>query len=224
MKQDPRNSDIPEEYKKGETRFLNCRIDLSRRPLIPRPETEFWTRRAIIDLAKLKGNIHVLDIFSGSGCVGVAVAKNLPEALVDFADIDRAPAEQIKINLEANNIAQNRVRVFKSDIFNNIPKFSYDAILANPPYIDPARVGLVQKSVLDWEPHRALFAPKSGMEAIEKFLRHAKDFLKERGIIYMEFDSLQKKQITAIVKKERYSSFEFSKDQFGKWRFAKIIK
>jgi len=219
------DSDIPEEYQRGFAIFLGCRIDLSARPLIPRPESEFWTSRAIGDLEKIKGNIRVLDIFSGSGCIGVAAAKSLPLALVDFCDIDPKAVEQIKINIGINAINAARVQIFLSDIFGGIPQdVRYDAILSNPPYIDPARCAEVQKSVLDYEPHIALFAGKGGLEIIEKFLNQAKNSLKDKGFIYMEYDPLQKKLVGDIIKSEKYSSSEFFKDQFGQWRFVKIFK
>ena len=218
-------TDIPEEYKKGFVDFLGCKIDLSRRPLIPRPETEFWTKYAIVDLAALGASkIRVLDIFSGSGCVGVAVAKNLPLSSVDFSDIEASAIEQIKINCEINAIAPDHFRIFKSDIFAGIPKGDYDAILANPPYIDPSRIGQVQKSVLDWEPGTALFAADKGLARINEFLKQAKDFLTPEGFIYLEFDFSQKNDIIKIAREEKYLAAKFFRDQFGKWRFAKIFR
>ncbi len=216
-------SEIPDEYAAGKTSFLGCEINLSLRPLIPRPETEFWARHAIADLARKKNkNFRILDIFSGSGCVGIAVAKNLPQIKVDFSDIDAPAIEQIKINCKINNIGLEHVRIFKSDLFDDLPAEKYDAILANPPYINPARAQEVQTSVIDWEPHRALFAQKGGMALIEKFLLQAKNFLTENGFIYMEFDTLQKSRINVRIKQNKYLSAEFFKDQFGQWRFVKI--
>ncbi len=218
-------SEIPDEYTAGKTFFLGCEIDLSLRPLIPRPETEFWARHAIADLARKKNkNFRILDIFSGSGCVGIAVAKNLPQVKVDFSDIDSLAIEQIRINCKINNIDPNRARIFRSDLFENLPAEKYDAILANPPYVDPARMQEVQPSVLDWEPHCALFAQKGGMALIEKFLSQAKNYLTENGFIYMEFDTLQKSRIDVRIKQNKYLSAEFFKDQFGEWRFVRITK
>jgi release factor glutamine methyltransferase len=217
-------SALPIEYREGFAEFLGCKIDLSTRPLIPRPETEFWTRRAIIDLARLpQKNIAVLDLFSGSGCVGVAVAKNLLKATVDFADIDSKALEQIKINIKINGIDDNRTRVFESNVFGGIAKNAkYDAILANPPYVDPERINEVQKSVLDWELSVALFAENHGLAVIEKFLFEAKDYLTSAGFIYLEFDPRQKRDIMEIAGKSGYRKREFFKDQFGRWRFAKF--
>jgi release factor glutamine methyltransferase len=223
MMQNNNNPDLPEEYADGFATFLDCRIDLSRRVLIPRPETEFWTEIAIGDLAK-SGSARVLDIFSGSGCVGIAIAKKLPQIAVDFCDIDARAIEQIKINLKINNIDARRARIFESNIFENLPPKEYDAILANPPYIDPARIAEVQKSVLDYEPAVALFSDKRGLDIAEKFLKTAKNFLTPDGFIYLEFDPSQAGAVEKIIRAENYSSFEILKDQYGELRVAKIVK
>jgi release factor glutamine methyltransferase len=217
-------SKIPQEYKDGSVDFLDCKIDLSFRPLIPRPETEFWAKAAILDLARLRAkSIRVLDMFSGSGCMGIAVAKNLPKAFVDFGDIDPLAIKQIELNIKINNVKKTYVRIFKSDIFKNIPQCLYDAILANPPYIDYARIGEVQDSVIDWEPRAALFADNKGLAVIEEFLKKAKNFLKPEGFVYMEFDFLQKDCIKEIIERNGYLRHKFFKDQFNRWRFVKIV-
>ena len=217
---------MPEEYANGFAMFLGIKIDLSRRVLIPRPETEYWVQRAIDDLRHLKTNdLRVLDIFSGSGCVGIAVAKNLPHARVDFSDVSLDAIEQIKINIAAHQIPESFTNVFESDIFNDIPRNnSYDAILANPPYIDPARIGEVQRSVLDYEPRGALFSADAGRETAKKFLEQAINFLRPGGFIYLEFDALQLGAIEDMAELCGYFSINFFKDQFGEWRFAKIVK
>ncbi|PIR02024.1 MAG: protein-(glutamine-N5) methyltransferase, release factor-specific, partial [Candidatus Nealsonbacteria bacterium CG11_big_fil_rev_8_21_14_0_20_37_68] len=79
-------------------------------------------------------------------------------------------------------------------------------------------------SVLKEEPKIALFAGKDGLFYIEKFLKEAKNFLKKTGVIYLEFDPKQKEAIKNIIKREGYSSFQFRKDQFKKYRWAKINK
>jgi release factor glutamine methyltransferase len=217
------NQNPPDEYEAGYVDFAGCRIGLGRRPLIPRPETEFWTRAAIIELARLGREIRVLDIFSGSGCVGVAVAKHIARAHIDFADIDPAAVAQIKINLDGNGIEKKRAAVFESDIFSKIPVHNrYDAILANPPYIDPARISEVQGSVLDHEPHAALFGGRGGLEVIGKFLKEAKNFLKPGGFIYLEFDPSQCAAIEDMAQDFGYGKIDFYKDQYKIFRYAKI--
>jgi len=205
--------------------FAGCRIELSKKVLIPRPETEFWTRAAIIDLVRAGSRPAVLDIFSGSGCIGIAVAKSVSGARVDFGDIDENALAQIRINLNINAIEADRVRVYSSDIFNGIPnENAYDAILANPPYVDPGRINQVQGSVLDHEPHRALFSGNRGLDAIESFLRTARAHLNDKGLIYLEFDPAQRQDIIKMCARFGYSKTLASKDQYGRWRFARICK
>jgi len=78
---------------------------------------------------------------------------------------------------------------------------------------------LLQKSVLDYEPHLALFGGKDGLLYIKKFLRDARKFLKEDGRIYLEFDHLQKQKLENLLKELNYKKYKFYKDQFKKWRF-----
>jgi len=211
----------PLDYVIGFTYFLNCKIDLSKKPLIPRQETEFWVEEEMKNIQAGR----VLDIFAGSGCIGVALLKNKPDILCDISEKDKNLVAQIKINCKLNNIDSKRYRVFQSDIFKNIAvgaKGKYDYIFANPPYIATTRKNKIQKSVLRYEPQQALFGGKDGFFYIEKFLKQAKKYLSENGKIFMEFDHIQKKQIEKIIKKYGYTSYELKKDQYGKWRWAAI--
>lgn len=239
------------DYVIGWVDFLGCKIDLSKKPLIPRPETEYWVRQVIRELRgqnfeietpslpalELAGAaptpydfkispsslplLRILDIFAGSGCIGIAILKHIPKAQVDFAEKDRSLLKQIKINAKLNGIGLKRYRVFQSDIFSNI-KGRYDYIFANPPYVAETRKANVQKSVLDQEPHNAVFGGKDGLRHIKKFLADAKMHLKPNGKIYMEFDSFQKQAIAKLLKEFGYAHFEFFKDQYGKWRYVSV--
>lgn len=196
--------DEPIEYVRGFTEFLGCKIDLSKKPLIPRAETEFWVSQAI---KTLRGPTpQCLDMFAGSGCIGLAVLKHIANSLCDFADI------------EDRGVGHKTIR---SDIFSNI-KNKYDYIFANPPYISIKNKHLVQKSVLNFEPHGALFGGEDGLFYIKKFLKQAKNYLNKNGKIFMEFSPEQKEGINSFLKKLKYKSWKFSKDQFGKYRWVVI--
>ncbi|MCH7604839.1 HemK family protein methyltransferase [Patescibacteria group bacterium] len=232
------------DYLIGFGEFLGCKIDLSKRPHIPRPETEYWTQRAIIDIKKSnRKNIRVLDVFSGSGCIGVAVLKHISSATLDFTEKDREFCKQITMNTRLNNINPSRYNIIQSDIFNNISEslfssqfllqqelgaraksVTYDYILANPPYVPERNRKSVQQSVLDNEPLEAIFGGKDGLQYIKKFLKEAKNHLKKNGRIYLEFDSIQRDQIPKLLKEYGYSNFEMFRDQYHKWRFLVIKK
>ena len=200
-------------------KFLNCKIDLSKKVFQPRIETEYWVKKTINEIRDTKYEIRILDIFSGSGCIGIAILKNLKNSQVDFVDISSKAIEQIKINLKLNKIAKNRYKVIRSNLFEKV-KGKYDFIFANPPYVALKRINQVQKEVLENEPKEALFAGLDGMFWIEKFLKKAKKYLKPQGMIYMEFDPQQKEKIKKILEKENFQ-FSFHKDQFKKYRWLK---
>lgn len=221
----------PVDYVIGFTEFLGCKIDLSKRTLIPRPETEFWTERAVSAvLADKKAGARCLDLFSGSGCVGIAILAKTPillpacrqaGATVDFVDNDKKCLEQIKINCRINKIDSKRYKIIKSDVFSKI-KNKYDYIFANPPYIPTTRKDKIQRSVLKYEPRQALFGGKDGLFYIKKLLSQAKNHLNTNGKIYMEFDSIQKREIDKLLKKYKYKQWNFYKDQYGKYRWVVI--
>jgi len=207
----------PTDYVIGFKEFLNCKIDLSKKPLIPRPETEYWVEK---EIQTVNGGSKVLDIFSGSGCIGISVLKNRAGVLCDFADHDKEAIKQIKINLKLNNA---KGKVIQSDIFSNV-KGRYDYIFANPPYIPTTKKNKIQKSVLKHEPKIALFGGVDGLLFVRKFLKNAKNYLNNKGKIFMEFDSSQKKELENLIKKYKYTNYKFNKDQYGRWRWVVVEK
>ncbi len=208
----------PIDYIIGWKEFLGCRIDLSMKPLIPREETEFWVGETIrLFLLEQKKPAIYLDLFAGSGCVGVAVIKNCPNVKVTFGEKDKKLIEQIKKNLKLNKVSG---KVIHSDIFSNI-KEKFDIILANPPYI-PNKKSVVQKSVKKYEPASALWGGKDGLFFIDKFLAKAQNYLKPEGKIFMEFGAGQKSNIERSLKKYSYKKWQFKKDQFERWRFVVV--
>jgi len=225
------------EFEMGYIKFLNCKIDLSKKVFIPRIETEFWVKKALKSIRTMSNEqraIKVLDIFSGSGCIGIAILKNIRNSRVDFVDIDENAIEQIKINLRLNKISSKRYRVIKSDVFEKVrgkpapyrtrSGAGYDFIFANPPYVAKERLSEVQESVKKFEPKISWYGGKGGLKYIKKFLKEAKNHLRENGIIFMEIDPLQKEDVEKILKKEDYKKFKFYKDQFKKIRWVKIWK
>jgi len=217
----------PVDYLIGFVEFAGCKIDLSLKPLIPRPETEYWTQKAIEEIKKYRSSpkrnlgIRCLDIFAGSGCIGIAVLKHIPQTHIDFAEKEKKLSKQILINLKQNRISKKRFRVFQSNIFSAISG-KYDCIFANPPYVAESRKRSVQSSVLKYEPRESLFAGKDGLKYIKRFLKTARNYLNAEGKVYLEFDSPQKKEIDKLLQRLGYSSWQFHKDQYNKWRFVII--
>ncbi|MCL5794861.1 MAG: HemK family protein methyltransferase [Patescibacteria group bacterium] len=233
----------PVDYIIGFKEFLGAKIDLLYRPLIPRLETEYWVEKVIESLRPYaighkpytiphppatssfrdggRGKpICILDIFAGSGCIGIALLRALPFYKVDFAEKNTKFIKQIQKNLKINKIKTDRYNVIKSNIFGKIYK-KYDYIFANPPYVSLKNNAAVEKTVLDWEPKSAVFANDKGLFYIKKFLFDAPKYLKKNGLIYIEFDAGQKQEIKQICQKIGYEKVIFYRDQFRRWRYLR---
>ena len=211
----------PVDYVIGFVNFLDSKIDLSKRPLIPRTETEFWVKKIIeqIQEENLNKPLKFLDVFAGSGCIGISILKHIPFATVDFVDIDQKAMGQIKINCVLNGIDVSRYRIIQSNIFEKVDT-CYDYIFANPPYIAENKKSEVQTSVLLHEPHTALFGWLDGMSHIRKFLDKVTNYLNENGKIYMEFGESQKKDIEIFLTNNDFDETTFYQDQFGQQRYV----
>ena len=212
----------PIDYVIGFVNFLGSKIDLSLHPLIPRIETEYWVELAIQRIKKqgIK-NPHILDIFSGSGCIGISVLKYIKNSHVDFTDNSIRSVEQIRINLNINHIKKENYNIIKSNIFSKITR-KYDYIFANPPYVDIKKKTKLPLSVRKFEPLTSIIAKDNGLFYIKTFLKQAKDYLRKGGIIYLEFDSPQKRLIKNLIEKYGYKKYNFYKDQYNKWRWVEI--
>lgn len=203
------------EYIIGEVLFCGAKIDLSLRPMIPRPETEFWIKQVIEQLqnSKSKYVLRVLDLFSGSGNVGIAFLKNFEEAIVDTIEYDPRMQKQREISILKNNIKKTRVRVLTGDTFAGA-RGVYDIITAVPPYVPRSMFSEVM-SELSAEDPLYFFDKEEGYYYHNRILQEAKDFLSDDGILYLEFDITQREKIIELAHLHRYSSISFLKDPYG---------
>ncbi len=208
----------------GNIPFLGATIDLSSKPLIPRTETEFWVEKAIKQIQQTKkGTVHCLDLFAGSGCIGIAVLLNIHNSIVDFGEKEKHHIFQISKNLVLNKINSTRTSVFVSDVFESIPARSYDYIFANPPYVDIQNKQLVDRSVFNWEPQEAVFSKDGGFFFIKQILKSAYQYLSKNGTIFLEFSPVQKNKIKELATAYEYT-VDFKKDQYRKYRLAVFTK
>jgi release factor glutamine methyltransferase len=192
----------PLAYILGNIPFLDCTIYLDSKPLIPRPETEFWTQKAIQTIADFKGQTpSVLDLCAGSGAIGVAIAKAIPSAQVSFVEVEPAHISTINKNIEenTNHLQKNSYTVFCGDLFDAFRhnETTFDFILTNPPYIDKAQ-NTVEESVTNHEPHLALFGGEDGLYIIIKIITTAKKYLRQNGELWVEHEPFQSEAIVEL--------------------------
>ena len=214
----------PLAYVIGWIPFYDCKIDVSLHPMIPRPETEFWVERAVKELRALgKEKLRLADTFSGSGNIGVALLKHLPNATVDLSEFDPNLTEQLRINVRLNGIDESRARCWAGDSLEGLSG-TYDAIFANPPYIDPKAIPEMDRSVIDYEPHLSLFAGDRGLDYIKIIVNEGAKFLNPGGTFYIECDAHQKEWIEEILLDNTTWKHEFWFDQYGQVRFLILRK
>ncbi len=212
------------EYLLGEVVFCGAKVDLSLRPMIPRPETEFWVKQAIDDLLATRRQfvLRTLDLFSGSGCVGLAVAKNIPEATVDFIELDPKLKPGVENSIVRNNIKKLRARVLTGDTWEGAGG-TYDVIFAVPPYVPPQMKDEVMQE-LGAEDPLSFFDKEDGYYYHKQVLSRAKEFLKDDGVLYLEFDITQREQIEQLAKDYGYQNYSFLSDPYGHEFVIKVGK
>lgn len=178
----------PLAYVIGWQPFLGLRLTLASKPLIPRPETEWWTEELIAHARAHFGGrpFSLLDLCAGSGAIGLSIAKHLPNAHVTLAEIDERHAALIKENAAINDISAERIEVVTGDLFAPLTARRFDIIATNPPYIPSGRA--LPHSVAEFEPHEALFAGTDGLAIIRKIISGAREHLTEGGRLWLEAD------------------------------------
>ena len=211
----------PLDYLIGNSDFLHCKISLKNKPLIPRVETEYWVDK-VLKTIPIESSPNILDLFSGSGCIGVALLKHLPHVEVTFAEKRSDLLETINESISFNGLNKKTHSVVQSDVFSNVSGI-FDYIFSNPPYIDKERKE-TEESVLKNEPHDALFANDNGLEYVNQLIIESPRFLKSGGILFIEFDSWQKDSILTFIESDskKYSNVEIIEDQYTVPRVLKL--
>lgn len=218
----------PLAYIIGHTPFLDCQILLDNRPLIPRPETEFWAHEAIatirnqftLSLGLEIQSPKILDLCAGSGCIGVSILKAIENARVDFSEIDERLITTISKNIMLNLSNTDRAQVFHSNLFSATQE-TYDFILSNPPYIDES-LNRTEQSVKDFEPYVALFGGHHGFEVIEQIIKKAPQHLTPGGQLWLEHEPEQANTIIRLGSEHGFS-VSTHKDQYHIDRYSILV-
>ena len=212
----------PIQYVLGETIFYDCIIRLNSATLIPRPETEELVDLVIRENRRYTGNI--IDFGTGSGCIAIALAANLPGAVVTGTDIS---VEALRIAAENAMLNNVKVSFLKDDIFSLDPMIVDKAgiIVCNPPYVRNSEKQLMNKNVLEFEPHTALFVIDSDpLIYYNAILNKAVSILNPGGKIYFEINEAMGKSMVRLFESFRYTDIQIVADINGKERIIKGIR
>ncbi|WP_207533429.1 peptide chain release factor N(5)-glutamine methyltransferase [Desertivirga arenae] len=212
----------PLQYVLGEADFYGMRFKVNSSVLIPRPETEelvFWVLECVKE-GKQRA-LNIIDLGTGTGCIPIAIKKNLPGAEVCACDISQEAVDTAVQNAVLN---QTEVHFFLADIlkesFNLLP-LTFDFIISNPPYIAENEKEQMHKNVLEHEPHTALFVPNDNpLLFYNKIADFAVKHLSENGLLFLEINEALGKDTQSMLKEKGFHS-EIRTDLQGKERMIK---
>jgi release factor glutamine methyltransferase len=207
----------PIQYVLGKTLFMGINFKVNPAVLIPRPETEELVRLMLKE--DLDGK-EILDIGTGSGCIAISLAKNLPNAKITALEISKDALEVAKENAKINNVDIDFVY---ADIFNYKSDKKYDIIVSNPPYVLELEKKNMSKNVLEYEPELALFVTDDDpLKFYKAILDFSKNSLNENRKIYFEINEKYKDEIKRLTYDYGYSNIECKDDLFGRNRFISL--
>lgn len=203
----------PLAYVIGWIPFMGLRISLDSHPLIPRPETEWWTELLVRHLsAKYDSKpFSFLDLCAGSGAIGLAVLKHFPAVTVSFGELVPEHAELIRKNIELNKLDATRAHIHTSDLFETFGEERFNLIACNPPYIPNKRT--LDASVTEYEPPLALFSGKDGLDLIKRIAKEAPHHLQPGGELWIECDIENIAEAADLLPRS-----EIRTDQYGRPR------
>ncbi len=229
------NQKKPLAYIIGWTPFLDLKIQVVPPLLIPRPETEEWVAH-LIELLRPHAqlSLSILDLCTGTGCIGLAIAKAYPRMKVTAVDINPLAVEVASENARMNEIGN--IEIVHSDLFNNITTETFDIIISNPPYISAQEFETLDESVKLWEDYKALVADDQGLALIKRIIEQAPRYLRKNkelaaiiphaestgaptvGNLWIEIGHQQAQAVIAYMKQNKYANAHSYTDMSHKER------
>jgi len=208
----------PVAYLIGEREFYSLTFQLTRDVLIPRPDTEVLVME-LIERARNFPSPKILDLGTGSGCIAVTAAVNLPQAAVTVVDVSPAALEVARSNAMRHKV-DSRMEFFEGDLFGPVSDGSrFDFIVSNPPYIPSGELAELQVDVRKHEPQLALDGGPDGLDIIRRIVADLPRFLTESGTFLVEIDPPQSAAVqTMLSETGHFEKISTVKDLAGEQR------
>lgn len=203
----------PIAYVIGEWDFYGMRLHVDRSVLIPRDDTCAVTALAIKKALFLDQDPRILDLCTGSGCIGLAVAQRVKDARVTLADISKEALGVAKSNIVLHKLSA-RVSCVQVDALQDPPAFlgKFDMIISNPPYITASEMQELPNSVADYEPYLALFGGEDGLDFYRSIASRYSAALKPGGYLCLEFGMGQGDAVCRILEENGFTVLDRTKD------------
>jgi len=209
----------PVAYIIGEWEFFGMPLDINRDVLIPRADTELLAERAIARAREAGEGARVLDLCAGSGCVGLAVAANVPGCRVVLGELSEGALRTCKQNVRRNSL-NARVTCMSVDAMEQPSPtlWDFDVIVCNPPYIPSGDIAGLDVSVKDYEPHMALDGGEDGLDFYRIIATKWKSALRLGGALVFEVGIGQAPEVEEILAQNGYENIQTAQDTQGIWR------
>ena len=209
----------PVAYIIGEWEFYGLPLDISQEVLIPRTDTELLAERGIARAKEAGEGARVLDLCAGSGCVGLAVAANVPNCRVVLGELSEGALRTCKQNVRRNQL-NARVTCLSVDALEapSSALWDFDVIVCNPPYIPTGDIDGLEPSVKDYEPHMALDGGEDGLDFYRVIAAKWKSALRLGGALVFEVGIGQAPQVEDILAQNGYENIQTAQDTQGIWR------
>jgi release factor glutamine methyltransferase len=206
----------PLAYVLGEWGFRRLMLDIDRRVLVPRPETEIVVERCLGRIAGL-AEPRVLDVGTGSGAIALAIADEHPRALVTGVDASSGALEVAGANALRTGLS---VELREWDLYTGLPDGPWDLVVSNPPYVLPEEIEALEPEVRDWEPREALV----GVGATEAVARGAVDVLRAGAALVLEVASGDAARVAALLGVLGYADVTTTQDLTGRDRLVDGVR
>jgi release factor glutamine methyltransferase len=224
----------PIQYIIGATEFYGLPFLVNENTLIPRPETEELVEWIVAESRNsATGSLKILDIGTGSGCIAISLAKNLPNAEVFAVDVSEKALAVAKKNADTNKVKVNFIQadILKINDLVELPTSNFqlpthfDIIVSNPPYVRHLEKAEIKPNVLEHEPHLALFVEDTdALLFYRKIVELAKENLVEKGKLFFEINQYLGKETLELLEKFGFNSTELKKDIYGNDRMTRSEK
>lgn len=222
---------IPIQYITNKQEFMGLEFYVDENVLIPQPDTEILVEE-VIDIAKQNGKSKILDLCTGSGAIGISLAKNIDNCEMILSDISTYALEVATKNIKKivgasivrpqnndNKSQKCKIKIIQSDLFENIEE-KFDIIVSNPPYIKSDVIKTLDKEVQN-EPILALDGGKDGLDIYRKIIEQAHKFLNKDGYLCLEIGYDQKEEVIKLIKEtNQYKEVYSKKDLAGNDRIV----
>jgi release factor glutamine methyltransferase len=193
---------VPAQYITGHQEFWGMDLIVSPAVLIPRPETEHVIE-VVLDTAKFthgpEHKLRLADVGTGSGCIALALANELPQAEVVAIDISSSALEIARANAARLRL-ESRIHFKQADLLDGLESASLDFVVSNPPYVGDSEEDQVQLEVRKYEPRNAVFAGDRGTEVIERLIPQAHTALKLGGWLVMEISGTIAQEVSRLLR------------------------